>query len=96
MLSDSLREMRREIQQILRDAPDGAERVEVPALWLLSYVLALGVYEDEAAKFERAYCERLATDQTPTSNTVVLFRDYQKSRPQLHVVQVDGSGSDIA
>lgn len=93
MLSDSIREMRREIQQILRDAPDEAERVEVSALRLQSYALALGVYEDEAEKFERAYCAQYATPE-PANSTVVLFRDYQKSRPQLHVVQVDGN--DIA
>lgn len=93
MLTDSLREMRREIQQILRDAPDDADRVEVSALWLQSYALALGIYEDEAEKFERAYCAQYAANE-PAKNTVVLFRDYQKARPQLHVVQVDGN--DIA
>lgn len=93
MLSESLREMRREFQQLLRDTPDDSDTVEVLALWLQSYALALGIYEDEAIKCEQA----LGLHDTPaaaTDSTVVLFRDYQKTRPQLRVVQVDGN--DIA
>ena len=93
MLSESLREMRREFQQIMRDTPDDADKVEISALRLQSYALALGIYEDEAIKCERA----LGLHDTPaaaTNSTVVLFRDYQKTRPLLRVVQVDGN--DIA
>lgn len=93
MLSESLREMRREFQQLLRDVPDDADKVEISAMWLQSYALALGIYEDEAIKCERA----LGLHDAPAvaaNSTVVLFRDYQKTRPQLRVVQADGN--DIA
>ncbi|WP_273794719.1 hypothetical protein [Brucella intermedia] len=90
MLSESLRSMRHELlDMLMEDVP----HVEVSVLKLQSYALALGMYEDAAIVLEQKLNVQ-DTPNEPANSTVVLFRDYQKSRPQLHVVQVDGN--DIA
>ncbi|WP_273792401.1 hypothetical protein [Brucella anthropi] len=50
MLSDCLREMRRECQKALLDADDS---VQISLLRMQSYVLALAVYEDTARDQEQ-------------------------------------------
>ncbi|WP_435657923.1 hypothetical protein [Brucella pituitosa] len=98
MLSEMIREMRREFQDILKDTAGDAHKVEVSALQFQSYTLALAYYEDEAIKFERALNmhDEPTAPAAPADSVVVLFRDHHKKRPQLHVVSMDGSGGDIA
>ncbi len=93
MLSDSIREMRREFQNTLLD--QGDYEIVISGADFQSYALALVMFEEAAVDMEEKLGSQPVLSNAPDS-VVVPLRSKHPKRPQLHVVQVDGSGSDIA
>ena len=92
MLSENIREMRREFQKVLLDA---GECVQISVLSMQSFVLALSIYEDAARDMEELIApQSLPVRQHQSGSTVLSFPTQSSKRPQLVVIQ--GDGGDVA
>lgn len=90
MLSDSLREMRREFQNALLE---NGGSITISGEQLQSYALALVMYEDEALDMEEKLGVRPVL--TNASGSVVIpLRPSHDTRPKLTVIH--GNGGDVA
>lgn len=92
MLSENIREMRREFQNALLDA---GECVQISVLHMQSFVLALSMYEDAARDMEALIGpQSLPVRQQNSGGTILSFPSHPSKRPQLVVIQ--GDGGDVA
>lgn len=92
MLSENIREMRREFQNALLDA---GECVQISVLHMQSFVLALSMYEDAARDMEALIGpQSLPVRQPNSGGTILSFPSHPSKRQQLVVIQ--GDGGDVA
>lgn len=90
MLSDCLREMRREFQNALLETGGS---ITISGEKLQSYALALVMYEDAALEME----EKLGVKpvlSNASGSVVIPLRQSNQNRPQLTVI--NGGGGDVA
>ena len=92
MLSDCLREMRREFQIA---ASSGADTVQFTAVEIQVYILALHLYEQTATAIERHVAAISASGSEAAENVISLSRVRGK-QPVFVVVHSGGTGGDAA